>query len=842
MALNSLVDFDPYRTWLGIQDAERPLNAYQLLGLAQLESNQHRIRVAIERQLAAIEQCRSEADEETWQIIHRELQEAIETLSDPEKKAVADALIRRKRGGGVAAPPADLRTEGTAAAVVNCRHCERPNASNRRFCSSCGKPLWEKCPQCNAECSAEERFCGSCGTDIRGGLEQQNRKLQAQFDQALQLADLHQYESALSMLRALAAIDDSRFEHWATKALDQVKVVEQHRADHLSHAEQAVDKARKYMAAHSYENALAQIDGIPEPLRSEEAVEILQQATAARNELLTLSGRIRELIEQRRMWELLPKVERILTLKPNHAQAQQLAGQLRDHFVKLAKAKMAEHKYDEAAQALDQLPSSLRTDELEGFADKVSELRALVDEMRQAALADETLLAIASKLVKIAPTNQEATKLLAQLQQKLHGKRANPRIAAVNWATTGQRTVLGCPVDWLGHITAAQPASEEVGKRLAEQPGSMFVAYGLALEGLDEAAVEIDFMPQEKGGVLGKIGLSFGKAKAKKSWGLDLSDYGLKAVQLSRDEKTGAVRVEACEFILHSRPLTAPDAEIERADIVDRTLRDFLGRVDLTGAKVCVGIPGQRVLGRFFELPPMAAKKVDDAVQFEAKHQIPIPLEELCWDYDIMDSVDDKSADDQQRRVIVVAVRQSHVKERIATFKSAGINVDHIQSDCIAIHNAIHFEFFRDDSSRNPPHRTQPSATVNPTATGTQGSSAIAIIDVGTSSTNVVISSPGCTWFRSFGQAGDNFTSVILKQFKLTSEQAEVVKREPAKARRYYLFKEAVHPLFVQLTSEVERSLANYHKLYPDHKVGQVFGIGGGFRMHGLLRHLRNGK
>ena len=48
------------------------------------------------------------------------------------------------------------------------------------------------------------------------------------------------------------------------------------------------------------------------------------------------------------------------------------------------------------------------------------------------------------------------------------------------------------------------------------------------------------------------------------------------------------------------------------------------------------------------------------------------------------------------------------------------------------------------------------------------------------------------------------------------------------------------HPHFGR--GELERSLTNCHKLYPDHPVQRIFGLGGGFQMHGLLRHLRFGR
>jgi Tfp pilus assembly PilM family ATPase len=85
-------------------------------------------------------------------------------------------------------------------------------------------------------------------------------------------------------------------------------------------------------------------------------------------------------------------------------------------------------------------------------------------------------------------------------------------------------------------------------------------------------------------------------------------------------------------------------------------------------------------------------------------------------------------------------------------------------------------------------------------------------------------------------------TSALLKQLTLTHAQAEQVKREPAKARRFGQWCDAVQPIFVQLSGELERSLANYAKLDAGHPVQQIYGLGGAFQTHGLLRYLRFGR
>ena len=48
---------------------------------------------------------------------------------------------------------------------------------------------------------------------------------------------------------------------------------------------------------------------------------------------------------------------------------------------------------------------------------------------------------------------------------------------------------------------------------------------------------------------------------------------------------------------------------------------------------MAIGIAGQTGLARFVKLPPVEEKKIADIVKFEAKQQIPFPLDEVVWDF-----------------------------------------------------------------------------------------------------------------------------------------------------------------------------------------------------------------
>lgn len=820
--ISAELDFDPYAVWLNVESSKRPLNAYEILGLEVFELHQARLRAAITRKREMLLARRPEADPETWQALNDELELAIATLQSSERRAVLDATLRR-RGQGVVrtattAAPAPLPSTNGEALV--CRKCQKENPPQRRFCSGCGGSLWEKCPACATELATSERFCGNCGAEVHGQREQQERELQEKLEQARALAAAHKYERAISQLRSIAALGDQRFAAVAETALAEILRVEAAEKRQKDLAAIALQQGEQLLAKHCFEAALQVLGSIPEPLRTREINEQLERAQSQWKELLALSGEVRTLVEAKRTSELFPKLERLMALKPDHGQVQKLAAHLRDQILAAANKRLGDHLYADALKLLEQIPAFARNVDVETAIDRAIELSMLQTELRIAPLALPSTLAVVQKLVKFAPTNKEAAKLAEEFKVRVSAKPESPRSAAPAWAKAPSRTRVILPVDWLGFFTRLKCDDVAGAKTLRESPGQFFVALGLALQGIGEADTAINLLMAEKTGLLGKFSFSLGKKTPEAAWGLDLGESGLRAVRLSKDVKSGGIKLEACEHIPHSQLLPNSETSREREEEIAKTLKEFLSRAKTEGARLVACLSSQRVLGRFFDLPPMAGKKVAEAVQFEAKHQVPVPLEELSWAFDVQGVAPAGSKDQEERprKILLVGARSLHVQAQVALFKSAGIAIDELVPDCLALHNAFQFEF----------HADQPKPA--------------AIVDIGLDFTNFLVSAPRSVWFRSFGLGGENFTQALTKPFQITRELAEDLKRKPAKARRYSLYCATQEPLLVQLVSEVERSLSSYSRFVASEPVERLYGVGGAFQTHGLLRYLRSGK
>src|SRR3954464_9268189 len=118
-------------------------------------------------------------------------------------------------------------------------------------------------------------------------------------------------------------------------------------------------------------------------------------------------------------------------------------------------------------------------------------------------------------------------------------------------------------------------------------------------------------------------------AQAKGVGGIDIGQCALKALRCELID--GKPTATAFDYVEHTKILSQPDADPDT--LIREALEKFLSRNTIKNDDVAVGIAGQSGLARFVKLPPVEEKKIAEIVKFEAKQQIPFPLEEVIWDF-----------------------------------------------------------------------------------------------------------------------------------------------------------------------------------------------------------------
>lgn len=296
-------------------------------------------------------------------------------------------------------------------------------------------------------------------------------------------------------------------------------------------------------------------------------------------------------------------------------------------------------------------------------------------------------------------------------------------------------------------------------------------------------------------------------ASSNACWGIEIGAGAVKAVKVVADGDT--LKVADFAFIPHPRVLSTPDTDPDDAKRV--ALGRLVSEHDLSKATIAVSVPGHSAFARFAKLPPVEPKKVPDIVKFEAVQQIPFPLEEVEWDYQTFVSPDSPDVE-----VGIFAITKQRVSQELAILQDVNLTPDVITLSPVAVYNALAFDLQM-----------------------TENSPGTILLDVGTTSTDLVIAHSGRVWVRTFPIGGHEFTNALVEQFKLSYPKAEKLKREAEQSKHARHVFQALRPVFSDLVQDVQRSIGYYQSMHPDAKLERLVGMGSTFELPGLRKYLK---
>ena len=164
-------------------------------------------------------------------------------------------------------------------------------------------------------------------------------------------------------------------------------------------------------------------------------------------------------------------------------------------------------------------------------------------------------------------------------------------------------------------------------------------------------------------------------------------DFGAGSLKLAEFEvnESGALRLK--QYGLKS--LGAEGAqESTREATVTKVLQEMLASKGVKAKDVNVCAPGFHVFSKFVKLPPVDASKVGQIVEYEAKSNVPFPLEEVVWDYQI---VGQTSAGELE--VLLVAIKADIVEGLFRVNETAGLRLNTTDVSPAALCNAFRYNY-----------------------------------------------------------------------------------------------------------------------------------------------------
>src|SRR3954468_19365531 len=206
--------------------------------------------------------------------------------------------------------------------------------------------------------------------------------------------------------------------------------------------------------------------------------------------------------------------------------------------------------------------------------------------------------------------------------------------------------------------------------------------------------------------------------------GLSLKQYGVKALGIegSQDSKREKVVLTAVQELLSSRGFGSKQIN------------------------VCA--PGFHVFSKFVKLPPVDTSKVTQIIQYEAQQNVPYPLEETVWDYQIMGATPSG-----EMEVLLVAIKADVVETMFRTAEGAGLKLQLVDVSPAALCNAFRYNY-----------GDLEGCTM--------------LLDIGAKTSNLLFFEKGRFYSRSINIGANSITQDFANESKLRFGEADAVKIE----------------------------------------------------------------
>lgn len=313
-------------------------------------------------------------------------------------------------------------------------------------------------------------------------------------------------------------------------------------------------------------------------------------------------------------------------------------------------------------------------------------------------------------------------------------------------------------------------------------------------------------------------------------WGIDLGLCALKAIRLQNTPD--GVKATAFDYIEHPKILSQPDADPDQ--LTREALEQFLSRNNLRGDMVVISVPGQSGLARFVKLPPVEERKIAEIVKFEAKQQIPFPLDEVVWDFQKIGTpmVTDGLA--LETEIGLFAMKKDMVNRSLQQFREVHIECHAVQMAPLALINYVAYDLLNKNVKVG-------GGTAEEGGEESSGEkNCVVALDVGTDNSNLVITDgEKVIWQRPIPLGGNHFTRALTKDMKLTFAKAEHLKRNAVKSPDLRKILASLKSVLNDFVGEVQRSLGYFTNTHRDANILYMVGLGGGFRLPGLQKFLQ---
>ena len=301
-------------------------------------------------------------------------------------------------------------------------------------------------------------------------------------------------------------------------------------------------------------------------------------------------------------------------------------------------------------------------------------------------------------------------------------------------------------------------------------------------------------------------------SKTKEAFGLEISDFSLKALYLKKKGKkysiVGLNRIKLPKGLIK-------DGKIDKKEEMKSLLKHLLDTATpkkIPISRVITSLPENQTFVRMIDIPTMTNKDLKEAIKWEAANHIPLQIKDVYLDWQIL------SKDKKNMKVLIGAASKNVVNSYVSILEEAKLKPIAIEPGVASRARSLLSE---QDTKET-----------------------FLLVDIGATRTVFNIVKQNIVYYSSslFEVSGNMFTKTIAKSLNLKESESEHIKvtccspKITEKERKLLI---AVHPSFDILAAEIIKIKKYFYDRIgkPNEKL-RVLLCGGGSGLFGIVPYL----
>jgi len=222
-------------------------------------------------------------------------------------------------------------------------------------------------------------------------------------------------------------------------------------------------------------------------------------------------------------------------------------------------------------------------------------------------------------------------------------------------------------------------------------------------------------------------------------------DFGAGSLKLAEFEVNEAGGLVLKHYAIKPLGLEGSQ-ETKREALILKTLQEVIAEKGIKAKDINVCEPGFHVFSKFVKLPPVEASKVTQIIQYEAQQNVPFPLAEVVWDYQIIGTTASGELE-----VLLVAIKSDIVEGLFRTTAAAGLRLQICDVSPAALCNAFRYNY-------------------------SDLEDCTMLLDIGAKTSNLLFFEKGKVFSRSINLGANSITQDFANEAKLKFDQADKIK------------------------------------------------------------------